>query len=72
MNNHNKKWIKKIIVELEEPFTAQNVKAAMIENHGTAFTPSNISLGQFLNRICVVVGKHRGSLLYKVRMEGDE
>ena len=25
MNNHNKKWIKKIIVELEEPFTAQNV-----------------------------------------------
>jgi hypothetical protein len=67
VNQHSQRRIKELIYELEEPFTAQNVKTALIEKHGTAYTPSNISLGQFLNRICIRIGKHRGRFLYKVK-----
>jgi len=68
MNKHCKRRIKKIIVDIEQPFTSDNIKSEMITRHGTAYAPSNISLGQYLNKICVVVGKHRGRFLYKVRI----
>tara|TARA_R110002012_G_scaffold297822_1_gene495915 strand:- start:143 stop:451 length:309 start_codon:yes stop_codon:yes gene_type:complete len=71
MNKHSERWVLQIIKDIDEPFTSQNVKSALLDKHGTAYIPTTHGLGQFLGKVCIVVGKHNGSFLYKVRVNED-
>jgi hypothetical protein len=71
MNKICTRWAKKIIAEIDGPFTAMTIREKLIEKHGTNYVASNISIGQFLARNCIVIGKRNERLTYKKREKNE-
>ena len=61
------RWTKEIIKDIKGPFTAMMIREKLVEKHGTNYVANNTSIGQFLSKYCIVVGKINDRLSYKKR-----
>ena len=71
MNKHCERWTFKIIDEMDSTFSALTIREKLIEKHGTKYTVSSTSIGQFLRRHCDVIGKKKDRFIYKKRERNE-
>ena len=67
MNKIFTRWVIKELPSMPETFTAEQLKHRIVEKHGTTYAEVTTSIGQWLTRHCIVVGKSNGVQLYKRR-----
>tara|TARA_R100001369_G_scaffold89313_1_gene126815 strand:- start:370 stop:588 length:219 start_codon:yes stop_codon:yes gene_type:complete len=72
MNKHCIRWADEIIKEMDGTFSAKTIKDKLIEKHGTKYVVNTISIGQYLTRTCIIIGKRHDRLVYKRRVKPNE